>query len=386
MPHAILSPSSAERWTQCPASVRLAAQLPEGETSAYAEEGTIAHELAFLKASVHFGKIKREDFIRLHARWRRTHAEILAGEEVEVEMERHTDAYVDLLDQRMSLYTDSQLLLEQRIDSGIPSCWGTADAGIVSPHHVEVIDFKYGQGVPVEAHGNPQIRIYAVGFLDNYGDMLGETEVVRLTIHQPRLDHILTDEMKPAALREWRDGLIPIAEEALGPDAHFGPSESACRWCPASGRCRAQLEAIFAEPFTLPETLTPEEVAASLARVPQIQQWLKAFSEVALTMAYSEGTPIPGYKVVLSGGKRSIPDQEAALKALTEEYGYDADEVARTTLKTMGDLEKLIGAERFAEIMEPYIKPPTGSPALVPESDKRPAVAPNTEAQKEFLL
>jgi len=384
--HAILSPSSAERWISCPASVRVAQALPRGEDSEYAAEGTCAHELAFLKASLHFGKINRAQFITRRAKWRTEYADILGRDEVEVEMERHTDAYVDLLDQRMARHLGSQLLLEQRVDTGVPQSWGTADAIIVSPVHVEVIDFKYGQGVVVEAKGNPQIRLYAVGALDSYGDILGDTKAVYLTIHQPRLDHILDDEMTPASLREWRDGLVPIAEEALGPDAHFGPSESACRWCPASGRCKAQLEAVFAEPFELPELLTAEVVAETLGRVPQIREWLKAFEEAALHMAYSEGTPIPGYKVVLSGGRRSIPESEAALQNLVREHGYTFDEVCKVTLRGIGELEALMGKEKFAEVLEPYIKPPTGSPALVPESDKRPPVAPNTEAQKEFLI
>jgi hypothetical protein len=383
--HAVLSPSSAERWIECPGSVALTRNIPEGPESLYAHEGTVAHELAFLKASRHFGKITSEQFIHRRAAWRKENADLLDRDEIEVEMERHTDAYVDLIEREMALHHNSQLMLEQRLDSGVPGCWGTTDASIVSPTHVETIDFKYGAGVAVEARGNPQLRLYACGVLDTYGDMLGVVKEVRITVHQPRMDHVLTDVMTPEALREWRDTVAtPAAEEALSDDAHFGPSESACRWCPASGRCAAQLEAVFAEPFVEPGMLSPDEIADAKNRLPLISVWMNALEETALNMAYSEGTPIPGYKVVLSGGKRSISDQAAAVQHLIEEHGYATDEVAKLSLRGIGELEKLMGKEKFAELLKPYINPPVGRPALVPESDKRPAVAPNSQAAIEF--
>jgi hypothetical protein len=83
------------------------------------------------------------------------------------------------------------LLLEQRLPTGIPDCWGTSDAVIVSPDAVEVCDFKYGLGVRVDAEGNPQIRLYGVGALEAYGDLLGDVHTVRLHIFQPRLIPLL---------------------------------------------------------------------------------------------------------------------------------------------------------------------------------------------------
>lgn len=45
--HALLSPSSAHRWCNCPGSVALTKDLPN-VSSPYAEEGTRAHRLAEL--------------------------------------------------------------------------------------------------------------------------------------------------------------------------------------------------------------------------------------------------------------------------------------------------------------------------------------------------
>jgi hypothetical protein len=388
--HAKLAPSASDRWLECPASIRMESILiadgVEQESSIYADEGTCAHELGELKARYLLVKdITERIYTRRLQKWRMKWSQF-TGEEPEVEeFHRHTDAYVDLLRERLNLYPNSVLMLEKRLDTGVPQCDGTSDAVIVSPRHVEIVDFKYGQGVEVQADGNSQLRLYALGALDTYGDILGDTEIVRSTVHQPRLDHVLTEELTPDQLRAWRsDVVIPTAEEALGDDAHFGPSETACRWCPASGRCKAQLEQVFSEPFEISETLTPEEVASSLARVPEVREWLKAFEEAALTMAYSQGIEIPGYKVVMSGGKRSFIDPEGAVTFLTEIEGYSLGQVARTTPKTLGDLEKLLGVQEFATIMAPFLKKGEGQPSLVLESDKRPSINPHSEAIKEF--
>lgn len=358
--------------------------LEGDDGSVYAQEGTAAHEMGEIKASLAFGLIRGNQYSRRRKQWTDKYAYLNLSDEQIIDMERHTDAYVDLLKERMRLYPNSVIMLERRMDTGVPGSWGTSDAVIVSPLHVEIVDFKYGQGVPVKAENNPQLRLYALGALDTYGDILGDTEVVRMTVHQPRLDHVLTEELSPAKLREWRTSIIPIAEEALGPDARFGPSDTACRWCPASGRCRAQLEAVFATDFEDdPAVLSPEEMSEVLGRVPLIRDWLNSFEEAALNLAYSKGEPIPGYKVIKSGGQRKIADPEGAIATLLRE-GHHAEEICVTKIRGIGDLEKILGKDTFTALLGPYVAKSEGRPSLVPEEDGRPAIEPNSEAAKEF--
>lgn len=381
--HAQLSPSASERWIQCPASIRMEAQVPPGVESSYAAEGTAAHALAEIKASLAFWITTPQAARRARAAWEKEY-----GKELELwdlaEMDRHTDSYVELIRAALELHPNSQLMLEQRMDTGVPTCWGTSDAVIVSTEHVEIIDFKYGQGVRVDAEGNSQLRLYALGALDTYGDLLGKTQEIRITVHQPRLDHTSTEVLTPLELRKWRESIIPIAEEALSDNARFGPSESACRWCPASGRCKAQLEDVFKQDFEAdPETLTPEQVAETLAKVPSIREWLKAFEEAALTMAYSEGVQIPGWKVIMAGGRRSIKDPNGALEALSK-AGYSSEQVSKKSLVGIGELEKLLGKDGFNDVLGSFVAKSEGRPSLVVDTDKRAAASPDAEAQKEF--
>lgn len=389
--HATLSPSSAERWINCPASVTLAAGFPN-ESSVYAEEGTLAHELGEIKVSLEFGIIDKPTFRKRERQFHGKLADWLTKlrraddfEETLAEMERHTDAYVELIKERAAIYPMTQVMVEQRMDTGVPGCWGTSDTVLVSPVHVEIVDFKYGAGVAVEAEGNPQLRLYALGALDTYGDLLGETENVYTTVHQPRMDHVLTAELTADALREWRSRILPIAEEALAGSDRFGPSDEACRWCPASGQCRAQVEAAFPDDLldNKPDLLEPAEMAELLGKLPLLKDWLKAFEEAALNLAYTKGTPIPGWKVVRSGGQRRISNESGALDFLREQ-GYTDSQLVSTKIKGIGELEKLLGKAEFATLLEPYITKSEGRESLAPESDKREAIAPTKEANKVF--
>lgn len=385
--HAVLAPSAAERWISCPASVRVVAKLPREIDSPYAAEGTAAHALGELHLRFALGDRKPADERKVATavkRWRKDYP--FVTDEIHAEMQQHVNAYVDLVLERAALHPYTQVMVEQRVASGVPGCDGTADAVLVSPVHVEIIDLKYGQGVTVEAEGNPQLRLYGVGALEKYGDLLGDVEHVYMTVFQPRLEHTLTAVIAAEDLRAWRDSLLPIAEQALGDDAPFGPSEAACRWCPASGSCPAQLAHVTERDFgTDVDQLSPEEMARALAMAPQIREWLNALEVAALRTAYSEGKPIPGYKVVLSGGKRVIddvhtPDVTTMLTAL----GYTEEEFTERKLRGIVALEKLLGKQQFPIILADFVRKTEGKPSLVPESDRRRAISPDAEAVKEF--
>lgn len=380
--HAVLSPSASERWISCPASVRVAAKVPREPESSYAAEGTTAHALGELKVRHAIGKLSDDEYVTAHRQWAFVNQQFADGFH---EMEEHTDAYVALVLERRELYPDTQVLVEQRVQTGVPSCSGTADIVLVSPTHVEIIDLKYGQGVPVQAEGNSQLRLYAVGALEGYGDVLGEPTEVYMTVFQPRIGdgHADTAMMTPEDLLAWRDSLLPVAKLALSENAPFGPSEEACRWCPASGRCPAQLEHVTNRDFgTDVDLMSGEQIAEALAMVPQIREWLNALEVAALSMIYTEGEKVPGWKVVMSGGSRKVVDPEGAAKALRE-AGFTDEQFITPKFAGIGELEKLL-RRRFDEVVGSYVTKSAGKPSLAPEDDKRPAANPHSEAVKEF--
>jgi hypothetical protein len=356
--------------------------IPDDHGSVYAQEGTAAHVLAELMAR--FQILESINTLEFHEAVQAWAKEYGIESDAEAEMTDHGQKYVDYLRHRLDEIPDSQLLLEQKLPTGVPSSFGTSDAVIVSPTLVESVDYKYGLGVKVEAFENPQIRLYGVGALEAYGDLLGEVEKVRLTIVQPRLDHLAYEEMLAADLRAWRDSIIPIAEQALGPDAPFGPSDEACRWCPASGQCVAQMEYATQRDFGIkPDVMDQHELAEALDQIPLIKAWVAAVEAYALNRVYSEGNPIPGYKVVMSGGRRSVTGDVADLVKTATALGYKTDDVAVLKARGIGELEKALKGD-FDTIAAPFITKGSGSPSLVPESDKRDAISPEGQAAHDF--
>jgi hypothetical protein len=190
--------------------------------------------------------------------------------------------------------------------------------------------------------------------------------------------------MTADALRSWRDSLLPIAKAALGDEAEFGPSESACRWCPAAGHCRAQIEHETSLDFaSSPETLDPDEIAMLLPRLDAIRQWCNAVENAALRLAHDEGVQIPGYKVVQSNTRRRWRSDEEVIAALRD-AGYDPSEFADYKPLAMGKLQKMLGKETYEKILNPYIVKPPGKPQLVPEDDKRNPYSPSIGAAEDF--
>lgn len=387
--HARLAPSSAERWIACPASIRMAekaeALSAESPESPYAAEGTTAHELAEIEGSYAFGRTTERERLAAQLDWGVRHSDL--DDDTVTEMNGHVADFVQFVKERAALYPMSQVLFEQRMPSGIPNCWGTSDVVIVSPNHVEIIDLKYGAGIAVDALNNPQLRLYALGALDTFGDMLGETERVLMTVFQPRMyPSKSTEELTADELRAWRtDVALPAGRSALtDDDAPFGPSPKACRFCPAAGICQARVETLAELDFGEdPEVLSAAETAEWLKQIPEIKAWCTAVETAALNRAYSGGEELPGFKVVLSGGKRTITDAEAAVERLVK-AGFRRDEVQRVSPQTLGHLEKLVGKKQLPELLGDLLVKPPGRPALVSDEDDRPAIDPTSEAAKDF--
>lgn len=377
--HARLSPSASERWIQCPASIRMATLVEHpGPPSEWAQEGTNAHELAEIEAAETFGLWSEKDVASARKVWRRK----VTDEEAE-EMQTHANSYVEFLESIFYASPSSEILLEKRVDTGVPHCWGTADAVLVSPKEIHIVDFKYGKGVRVDVTENSQLRLYGVGALDLY-DVLDDIETVSVSVYQPRLNNYGTETLAAVELREWRDTIVaPVAKEALGPDAPFGPSETACRWCPAAGECKPRMDHVLALDFGSPEIMSPEETGEALLRLKEIRSWCEDVEKVALEKAYSQSIPIPGWKVIRSGGRRVIPDAAAAIQVLVDN-GFTTDEVSRLSMRTLAELEKVVGKEELPDILGELMTKTPGRESLVPEDDSRPAISPASEAARDF--
>ncbi len=381
--HARLSPSSAHRWLECPGSVRLSAEMEKAGvvegSSVYADEGTMAHTRAEIEASFVFGQINKTEYKGRLRDWVNT-----TPDEYHEEMEECAIAYARLLKRLADEFPNSQVMLEQKVDTGVTASWGTLDAGIVSATHLHIVDYKYGKGIPVDAHENPQMMLYALGALDLL-ELLGDIETVTMTVHQPRLDSISHYTIKVKHLKMWREAVVrPAATLALSPDAYLSPSGTACRFCPAAGQCRARVEYMTKRDFGNPDLLSPEEIGKILHILPDVRNWAKAVEENALHLAYNDGVKIPGWKCVRSGGQRQFSDQEKAFEILLD-AGFEKDQFARESLQTLAKLDKLVGGkDELQRLMGPVLGRSEGRESLVPDDDERDEVSSLVDAKADF--
>ena len=111
---------------------------------------------------------------------------------------------------------DAVVLLEMKLDYSewVPGGFGTGDLVLVSDDVLEVMDMKFGRGIPVSAVDNSQIQLYALGALNQFG-CLYNINTVRMTIVQPRLDSISTDEITVDDLLYWATNTVMGAAEKV---------------------------------------------------------------------------------------------------------------------------------------------------------------------------
>ena len=381
--HAALSPSSAARWINCPGSVRISALCPEPPSSPYADEGTVAHALAELKLR----SIDQGDNLtrRQHAEWRAIHEDMaFCGE-----MDEATDFYVQIVTEHMAAAgPDAVMLIEQRfsLEDWIPECFGTSDAVVISGDTIEVFDFKYGKGVKVDARENPQMRLYGLGAATLFS-ALYDFKTVRMTIIQPRLDHVSTEELPLEDLLSWAlETVKPAAQEALDPAVI--PRTSCgdwCRFCPAKATCRTRAEAnldIARYEFRKPDLLTSDEVAEILGRIDELTRWATDVSDYALQQAL-EGEHFTGWKLVEGRSVRKYADDLKVAEKL-QAAGFPEAALYERKLLGLTAMEKLVGKKKLTETLGDLIVKPAGKPVLAPESDKRPAINTTEAAKADF--
>ncbi len=372
--HALLSASSAERWLNCPPSARLTENMPDTE-SPYAAEGTLAHSLAELKVRKKFDVLKKSEYGKRLK-------EIQSSPLYAPEMDGHTDIYLDYILKIAHGYNKAApyVVPEKKLDYSAyaPGGFGTCDCVMLCKNDLHIFDLKYGKGVPVSPEENPQLKLYALGALHEYG-FLYDVQNVTLHIIQPRLDSISSFETGTEQLLAWGDSIRPAAELADKGEGEF-KSGDWCRFCKAKATCRKRTEDFFAleSSAAMPkELLADSEIGEALTRAQALKNWVADLEEYALNAILS-GTEISGWKAVEGRSNRKITDIDGAFEVLKKE-GYDESLLYERKPVTLTELEKLVTKKKLEELIGDKIVKPQGKPALAPESDGRKPFRPDVK-------
>ncbi len=369
--HAFLSASSSHRWLKCPPSAKLCESIVDSP-SPYAQEGTDCHELCAYLVEKALGMDVKDPTENL----------TFYSKEMQNNAEEYRNFVIERLEEARIRCKDPLILIEQRLDFSrwVKNGFGTGDCIIVSEDVLEVIDYKNGLGILVDADNNSQMMCYALGALMAF-DGLYDIKEIRMTIFQPRRDNISTFTMNKEDLLFWGDNILaPIAKLASDGMGEFAAGDH-CQFCKAKATCRKRAEynqELAQYDFELPSLLSDEEIAEILPRIEQLSSWCSDVKDYALSKAQS-GTRFNGFKLVEGRSVRKYMD-ESTVAAVIEGAGYDPYEKKLMGITAMSNM---LGKKTFNELLSELIVRPQGKPTLVPESDKRPEINNFDEFEEE---
>lgn len=363
-------------------------QFPE-QTSDYAEEGRLAHSVCELVAKKKFTAMSSKIYMEKLAK-------LKTDPQWKDEMLQTAAIYVEHLNERaMEFKHCPHIALEVSVDISdyAPQAFGTCDCIMISGEDLIITDYKHGKGVAVSPQDNPQMQLYALGALKLYRPIYNDKiRRIHMYIDQPRLNSYDGVSLTIEELLAWGEGIKEKAEAAFAGKGKFVPGDW-CRFCRAKAQCRARadqntaledfkdciplgrsipMQAEYdATGFMPSNCLTDEEIGALLVRAEGLVAWYNDLKEYALA-ACLNGKTIPGWKAVEGRSTRAWTDQDAALEALMA-GGVEEAIIYDRVPKTLAQLEKVIGKQRFGELVGGMITKSPGKPALAAENDKRPA-------------
>lgn len=394
--HALLSASGANRWLNCTPSARLEMKVQEKE-SVYAKEGTLAHQFGNI-ALDHFSgylddkayqselKKNRTELKKFRSLLKASSDPVKGIDEMEGEVEKYTDYIIERLSALRSADPTSTLLVEQKFDLSayIEKGFGTGDAVLIGDNKIIICDLKYGKGVPVYAKENPQLKLYALGAIEEYS-LIYDFEDIELVIFQPRLNHVDAWDTSVKDLLHWGESEVKQKASLAYEGKGLQKAGDWCRFCKVKGMCAtlASVNVKMAQyEFADPHLLTEKQLVDIYRQIPMLVDWANSVHD-HMTEEAKAGKHWPGYKLVEGRSIRKWSD-EKVVEELLHALNFNEKDYLKRQLEGIAKIEKLAGKEVFVKNLAPYVIKPEGAPTLVAEADPRPAINKIEQAKIDF--
>lgn len=391
--HSLLSASGSSRWMNCTPSARKEEHIPN-VSSSYAEEGTLAHEIAEIELKEHFKLITSEEF-------RERYTVIQDNELYSDDMPEFVDTYVTYCIEQVnyykSIYKFVEISIEEKIDltNYIPEGFGSNDFVIIADELIdkssdlpngiiEVIDLKYGRGVSVSAIDNSQLKLYGLGSVFKHR-LSYNMKDIKLTVVQPRTYSISSFVIDVHELEHWADTEVTTkAKMAFNGEGELRTGEW-CKFCRFKPKCRAiydDNQKLMLKDFGDPDELTEDEIREVFEKADQITSWVNAVNAYVLDKLLKK-EKFEGYKLVKGRSTRKFTNTEALVVKLKEKGFKDEDILSQPKILGITAIEKLIGKKNFETELSDFITKTEPKPSIAPASDKRDSFFDSAET--DFL-
>ena len=355
----IVGGSTAKRVINCPGSVALVATMPQQEGSSYANEGSLLHEAI---AIVMDTGCPPEDMVGFEA-----HGLTLTDELLERKLK---PALALLADYDPSAIMEFEV--EQTVDFGefLPGVFGSSDIVGRLEGRAVILDWKFGDGVMVEAEESEQLMFYAAAAMRTpscawaFKDV---TEVECVIIQPPYLRTWTTTVER--ILKFERELARAVSASRL-PDAPI-KSGDWCKWCTAKPVCPIKTGALDRMKRDAMQTIDVDKLATYLAAAPEIEDFLAQCRALAHQMLEND-VPVPGYKLVAKRATRHWADPATAQDALIG-LGLTKTDVTKTELLSVAQAEKVLKKHKIDLPSDMVVAVSSGS-TLAVDTDPRPAV------------
>lgn len=386
--HARNAPSDAKAWLYCAGKINRVRKLGLKDTSGpAASEGTAAHLISEICLEVGL-----DPFDMLGTEIEADGLKFICDEDMAEALQPGIDRIREF---EGPFYGERRVNITPWVgeDENGNDQFGTLDRGIAGKDEIVIGDLKYGRGVPVEAVGNPQIRLYALGFYFELARHITAATRFRFIIDQPRnakgggewtqtLDELL----------EFGEFVKERAKMTFDPNAKCTPSKDACLWCEAAkidGACPEyeawNLEFCDIEFENLddyvefgidvetpdPEGLTTARKKAIYDHLPAIRKFLtRVEASVAADVRTGDGEKY-GLKIVAGRRSNRKHADEELSEAWLKKQGFKDDQIITKKLKTPAMLDKIVGKGKFPK---DFVVGGEPTPSIVSIEDARPAL------------
>ena len=344
----IVGGSTAKRVIACPASIELVAKMPPKPSSKYADEGTLLHDAI---SQILDCKATPESVIGM------------TYEGITLTQELYDDKIAVALSALDEIDPDKQMefAVESSVNFGdlLPGVFGSADLLGRLGKKAIVLDWKFGNGVAVEATENYQGMFYAAAAMRTPETqwVFEDVEEIEIIIVQPPMVKRWTTT--PSRIAIFQMDLVAAVN---GPRTKMATGEH-CRWCAAKPTCPLVTGAVERAHKIDLIRLDAEKIGECLNQVELLQSWIDDLQALALEMI-EKNVKVPGWKLVAKRGTRQWIKDEYAVELL-------GDKAYEKKLLSVAQAEKIIGKKKFPSDVAVSVS--SGS-TLAPEDDPRPAV------------